>query len=43
MMEMKFLMCKKLKFIKGEIGPVEFELLMAFMNISAGYFGIDGL
>ena len=42
-MEMKYVICKNLKMIVGEIGPVEVELLMASILISAGYFGIDGL
>jgi len=42
-MEMKYVICKNLEMIIGEIGPVEIELLMASILISAGYFGIDGL
>jgi phosphatidylglycerophosphate synthase len=42
-MEMKYVICKNLKMIVGEIGPVEIELLMASICISAGYFGVDGL
>jgi len=42
-MEMKFVLCKNLKLIVGEIGPVEVELLMTTICFCAGYFGIDGL
>jgi len=42
-MEMKFVMCKNLKIVVGEFGPVELELVMTTICICAGYFGIDGL
>jgi len=42
-MEMKYVICKSLKIIVGEIGPVELELIIASILIISGYFGTEGL
>ena len=38
-MEMKFVMCKDLKMVVGEIGPVEVELLLSCIIFFVAYFG----
>ncbi len=42
-MEMKYVICKSLKIIVGEIGPVELELIIASILIISGYFGTERL
>ena len=38
-MEMKFILCKNLKLIVGEIGPVEIELIISTILVLGSYFG----
>ena len=40
-MEMKFILCKNLKLIVGEIGPVEIELIISSILVLGSYFGAD--
>jgi len=42
-MEMKFIMCRKLCFTTGGIGPTEFEMIMCTIFFFSGYNGIDSL
>ena len=38
-MEMKFVMCKDLKMVIGEVGPVEVELLLSCIIFFVAYYG----
>jgi len=40
-MEMKFILFKDLKMIVGEVGPVEVELIIAFVIFLGGYLGAE--
>jgi phosphatidylserine synthase len=42
-MEMKFILCKNLKMVVGEFGPVELEIVLALIVFLGGYLGTDGL
>lgn len=41
--EIHHLLCKHLKLIVGEIGPVEVELIVSTIVFLGGYLGTDGL
>ena len=40
-MELKHLVCKNLKMIIGELGPVENELIFSLIYILSGFWGAD--
>ena len=42
-MEMKFILCKNLTLIIGEIGPVEIELILSSVLVLGSVFGADSL